>query len=340
MSHRDSPKSISSLFRDPERIPSSRDSHLWSDYLELRCLLDMDLEYSKSDLLEHIRQRTDLKENNVETLYDGDGTSQIGAELGDQTQGEVNDKQQLFGDDLFRHIDFRIAEFKNFYPFRLSQGRDVLRRKRKLNKEQKLYIFLLLSSQLRYFSKQDQNWLTDDFELVCHQALKNYLPENAPVFMFGKNRLNIGPFNGKLKDKVKNLATALNETTTPDVEHIPESDTGDNGLDLVAWLDAGDTNKSVISFFAQCACSNETWVDKQAQSSYDTWKELLTFKVRPVNIIFIPFSYRDCLGDWHRPHNIHDSFIVDRLRALRMLKNNFARVMKLNSFTLVNKVAA
>ena len=337
---------ISLLFFRPERLPDSRDHYLWADYIELRCLLDPDHMISKSDLIEHIKKRKDLKEDSIDSVQGNeDEEDEIDTEESDtvgidSTQGAKDDKRRLFGDDLFRHLEYRVGEFKKFYPFYLSKSGDVLIRKRKLSPGQKLYMFLLLSSHLKYLSKPDQSKLTEDFEVLSFQALRNYLPASAAVFMFGKNSLNRERYSGKLIDKVKLLAKDLHESILEDAEKISPRDTGDNGLDLVAWFHPGDLNKSLIIFFAQCACSSKDWVDKQGQSSYERWKGLLTFKVRPVNIIFMPYCYRDSLGNWHKAHKIQDSFMVDRLRTLYMLKDNFAEVMKLHSFKLVDKVAA
>jgi hypothetical protein len=122
-----------------------------------------------------------------------------------------------------------------------------------LNDKQKIYIFLLLASNLNLF--QDfQTDLTTEFELLSQKALENYLPNYAEVKSFGKNSV----FTGLACDKVRQLATYMNITTNEEyLKSVSSKGTQDLGLDIVAWLPLEDKIGNYISVFAQCACGKE-----------------------------------------------------------------------------------
>lgn len=120
------------------------------------------------------------------------------------------------------------------------------------------------------------------------------------MIWFGKNKLNDGDFSGQLWKKIEKLAGHLHETITAKEADFSPQDSGDHGLDLLARIPTGDRAPGTVLMFGQCACTAD-WVNKQEESSGDSWRNVMTLMSRPLNVIFIPFCLRNSDGSWHQP---------------------------------------
>ncbi|MDQ6890731.1 MAG: hypothetical protein M3Z56_10700, partial [Bacteroidota bacterium] len=184
---------------------------------------------------------------------------------------------------------------------------------------QKLYLYLLLCSNLYLFDEATRIKLTSSFEMVSFNAFKNILPEQAEAHVFGANPLNKeGKFkDGSLWQKINKLSSEVNEILDPRInESNYKRNTGDGGLDLVGWIPTGDSLPSSIIYFAQCACTEENWKSKQHDASHETWSQKIIFKNYTNNNIFIPFCFRQSDGTWFKIEDIRLSFLIDRKRLL------------------------
>jgi hypothetical protein len=183
--------------------------------------------------------------------------------------------------------------------------------------ERDTYLFLLLCASLRYVpNKSDSNMLTNLFEHVCVLALRQRLPDDAEVHLFGKNNLSgQGIFSGKLIEKIRKLCEVLGAELYADESDFSKGNTGDGGLDVVGWLRSGDTVGSKIAFFGQCACTHE-WETKQHTSGDDAWSGIAHFVSRPTNICYIPFDFRSVSRGWLWSKRIRRTHIIDRFRLL------------------------
>ena len=97
--------------------------------------------------------------------------------------------------------------------------------------------------------------------------------------MFGKHGLNdSGPYSsGTLWKKLNRMALDIREKVVCKKNDFKPSNTGDAGLDLVAWLPLefdSEMRRGFFVMFGQCACTRD-WVKKQFETSYDTWKNYL-----------------------------------------------------------------
>ncbi len=324
---------MASSFLSLEKLPDSGDIHLWADYLELRCLTNSDLTVSKSDLQSYAKKRSDLRKG----LEDYGDEPELEPEL---RRLPIDLKKATRAEDLFKHLEYRASAFADFYPFSLSNGGDILSRKLRLTKKHMLYLFFLLSSNLRHIpDRRHRNRFADAFEIVSLTALKGYLPNRAEVHLFGTNSLKEKSERYSvplLLERIKRLAADLKENFIGDESDFAPNDCGDNGLDVVGWIPLDDNARGFLLVFGQCACSDDEWPTKQASSSLAHWRKTMTFLAPPNNMIFIPFCYRRNRGEWHRTRTIDDAILIDRLRLVKLLEGSYHRLKSL-PFELINK---
>src|SRR5207237_1120074 len=137
------------------------DEHLWADYIELLCLFDVDGVFSKEHLADRVQERKDLggeiedleaeiEEAYVESEEDGDEDGELPDEI---PSAELDDKWESLTTDWFEHLKYRSAIFGEFYPFVLTGEGAVLERRPEITERHKLYVFLLVLSNLKYFRK-------------------------------------------------------------------------------------------------------------------------------------------------------------------------------------------
>lgn len=313
------------------------DVHVWVDYIELLCLFSSDREISKADIQVHYRRRRDLGEGPAQQTSEEEATEIEGGDSADIESGppvgfepELNpetnagpteefDQLELRIDNWFRHLPYRARAFDEFYPFYLTRDHDTLRVKSRLTLKQKLYVFFLLSSHLSYFSEHKSS-LTSSFEILSLEALKRLLPANAEVHLFGSNPYHHGRYSGTLWRKIRRLSNDLRGRVKVTQDHFSPHDTGDKGLDVVGWIPFEDENPNMIVMFGGCACSKEEWVQKQLSSSAIAWSGTIDLETPPGNVAFVPICFRRENGSWHKPQDIHETILIDRLRFVSLLK--------------------
>lgn len=311
-----------------DKLPDQpkHDAFAWVDYLELLCLFNPDREITRADAIDRIRERKDL----------GEGVDE-GQDDEEKSKAELNDDDARRIDDLFRHLQYRAGAFKSFYPFSLSEDGDVLRTESALTEKHKLYIFLLLASNTRYFISH-MNVLTGSFEMISCEVLKKMMPAHAEVHVFGSNGFGGSRYTGNLWKKVNKLADDIREVVAAKEAEFPPSDRGDNGLDIVGWVPFGDEAPNLLLVFGQCACSMKEWVQKQNSSSASAWRPTLPLKAPPSNMAFIPFCYRAADGSWHRERKIHGTILVDRLRFVDVLSGNYVLIKRLPLYAVLKGI--
>ena len=223
------------------------------------------------------------------------------------------DDKEIF--DYYEHIKFRMGNYSDSYPF-VFDGQDSIRLSDDLSDPQKLYIFLLLCSCSSYI--ENNILLRQDFEYVCNEAFKQYLPENAMCFIFGKSGLDNERYKGKLVEKLTLLAKDMKIKTRFKPEKFAVQDSGDGGLDLVAWVpfNGDELFKYIQLYFCQCA-TGRNWVSKQAEP--DKVNNYLDIVDGYSKAIFIPFDGRSCDNTHYEENVITVPIFYDRLRIIKLL---------------------
>ncbi|MGG9960208.1 hypothetical protein [Ferruginibacter sp. SUN106] len=323
--------------------PAVTKSSIWADYLELLCLANIDGELSDEDVIKRLAIRLrDLKEGSATEISEDE---ELDSDAGEKAsnRSRISDKWETELRDWFAVLIMRQASYKDFYPFVVTE-REICLKKNKLSLKNKLYIYLLLCSNLNLFSKLESNQLSNSFELLSLEAFKNVMPNDAEVHLFGKNPLNkTGPFRGSLSlwEKIHNLASHVNESVSQRMhkEDFPSSNTGDGGLDIVGWIPTNDTLPSKLIFLVQCACGE--WSKKVHESSPEDWGMRIDFTTTTVNNIFIPFCFKQANGGWQKAADIRKAFLVDRKRILDYCcKKKILDYRLLPAFKIVDEIVS
>lgn len=329
------------------------DKHIWADYIELLCLVNIDRRVSKSDILDRIWERQDLgelREFDPEDMYPGaapvpeeyeESPSQLEfytvnsdrpVAVQDFTVAERSDRNRRQVDQWFEFLRYREQAFGDFYPFELDG--QVLYCRDGVDSDQKarLYVFLLLCSCLKYFGRY-HHYLTDRFEVVSLIALKSYLPRRGKVIFVSDNPFNQGPYRGTTWHKIITLAKEIGEK--PNV-HCTESSfeagsTGDGGLDIAGKVPIGDEEPGYLLLFGQCACGKE-WTDKKWESHVARWRHYINFTVPPNNLLFVPHCFRSADGGWYRYLDVTEAILIDRLRLIHLLEDRIQLLQRCVSF--------
>jgi len=273
--------------------PRDGDIHTLADFIELLCLVTTDRFCSRDYVADYIADQS----------ADGGKEKRLG-------DGVL--------DDAFMQLAWRAAAFGEHYPFSLDKHGRVLTGNAKLTKHQNLYAFLLLCASLPFIlGRRERNELTDAFERASVQVLRRFWPAKATVRRFGKNQTE---YVGAKWERLTALSRDIGGQAMLPADSYRARDSGDGGIDLVAWLDLDCHEKQNIpSALGQCACSREDWPNKQYEISVGR----LSTHLRPshpwMQLIFIPHSFRNNSGKWAVSGDTEQCIVMDRLRILNNL---------------------
>lgn len=300
-----------------ETTPSIGDApYLWADYIELLCTANRDEEISLTSFLDRIKERDESNRDKENSNY--------------------NDKLRARGKDWFRHLSFRKGVFSEFYPFDINGNGEILTLKKPISLPQQLYIYLLMSSNLRYCDRtgDNVNTLTGDFEYLSHLALKKCLP-GWEIFIFGKGKFTHERYKGNTWTKLNSLAKDLAGRVQAAEEEFSPTSTGDEGLDLVGWFPLDDDGRGTFTVFGQCACTDE-WTDKQETVTFNHWRHIIDLQTDFYGVTFIPICFRNTYGTWHSKRKIY-TILIDRVRFITLIREGHLQFQNLKSYALVQR---
>jgi len=272
--------------------PRDGDIHTLADFIELLCLVTTDRFCSRDYVADYVADQF--------------------VERG--TQKELCDGEL---DDAFMQLAWRVDAFDDYYPFSLDEHGRVFEGGENLTPQQNLYVFLLLCANLPFICDRAQrNELTDAFERASVKALRRLWPNKAIVRKFGKKQTE---YVGSKSERLNALSHDIGGQASISPDRFRARDSGDGGIDIVAWLDLDDHEKlNIPSALGQCACSRNDWPNKQSSISADSLDYL-----RPshpwMRLIFIPHSFRNNLGTWAVQDDVKKTIVMDRLRILNHL---------------------
>jgi len=308
------------MFKGIDNVPSShRYSHISCDYIELLALVN------NSDILsiEDIRDR--FFEDGEINIPENESDENLGSYAAETDEEWTS---QILG--WFNTLEIRQSLYTEFYPFVISNK--TIKLKEELNNKHKLYLFLLLNSNLKYI-KETSN-LTSDFEELSLIAFKKYLPNTAIVHRFGK-ALTANRYTGHITNKIDKLAEDLKYSIKYKTRFFDSNDNGDGGLDIVSWIpfknDENQNNMQV--FLGQCATGKE-WNKKQWEPCKMT--NYIDFQTNPQNVIFIPYDGRNIDREFEEEGRMLKNIYFDRIRLLYLLENEETFLNGLNSMDIVN----
>ena len=284
--------------------------HVYADFVELNALF-LKEEVTVADISDKLQ---DIKDSNileVDALDDVENKLEEIASL----EAEKNDIIEERFYSIFNVCRERESLYSSDeYPFIIKKNQIKL--KEHLSSKHKLYILLLLCSNLNCF-KDIASELAVDFETLSFYSLKSFLPPKAIIKVFGKKSL----YKGNAKTKISKLAEELNMRINLDkLNSIPNTNTQERGLDIIAWLPFIDRIPNMIIILAQCACGKE-WNYKQ----YDTqrFKEFLCFSKLAIHAMFIPYAISIPMK---KKFHQHDEILIGKeslsnLKSLSLFRN-------------------
>ena len=320
---------------------SPNDINEWADYCELFCLLSENKSQTVDELVDRLvdqfgeaseaskvikitNSRTGkfiLSTTAIISNEDDGGDNQDESDYDDVTseqQVDASAEDDLRDEFLFliQFCSARKQLFADFYPYNFTANRKI-ELKYELSNKHKIYLSLLLSSVLRIYKKKTQNELGHLFEDVTFYVFKNLVPPSSSVEYFGAGNSNYPdtPFKGNFFQRAKILAQKQYTDITEQFKQNQHDflDSGDRGLDWVAWLPLKDEVGNMPLFLAQCACG-EDWIDKEFDASPDKWNNYIHFLNRYKLFHFIAKSFRKQDGNWYKPGDLYNLILIDRLR--------------------------
>jgi hypothetical protein len=304
------------LLQDLDVGPGTRDGFLWADFAELRAIAHPDTCFSRGDL---------------------DGVSKRSTR---EEKVDVEDRWRLLSD----FVDMRKAAFGEAYPFVLSGDRDTLELEFNDEPLRRVYIGLLIAACMRNIILTRRNDVARVFELVSLDIFANLMPvgsEIHPTWAAG------GPgarYRGTLFEKMKHVARDLRCTANFVERDFKASDTGDGGIDIIAWHPMSDSREGIPISFAQCGCARDEWRFKMLDASPAKHHTKLPTMHPWATYYFLPIDLRESDGGWAYQSDIAQAIIVDRLRIVQLsqqydLYNRFVPTMSFVDDALATQYA-
>lgn len=279
--------------------PTANLTHLYADYVEVVSLFSNRNAVSSTDILDRLRDDGMLLKDKKR----------------DEDQAEDNDVKEDLIDKIFRELQNRPYLYKDDYPFELSEGNKIILKDNvENNTRQKVYIFLLLASNLSIFGLFEHE-LTTEFEIISYEALKNFLPSKAVIKEMGQNT----QYSGNTISKIKQLADEINIKIDEEaLKQISAKANKEKGLDLIGWIPFEDGLPNLLLILCQCACGTE-WYKKLSETGrYENY--LRFYRKKPIHTMFIPYSQINYLErGFYQSDEITNTLLFDRKRILNQL---------------------
>lgn len=295
----------------------------WCDYIELRCITHQDKKFSRDSLAESLEENHDNDAD--DSLNDVSGDDPEGAEIeevattdSDET-AKAKDKQEAHAAFCFKHLRWRSMVFGEQWPFVVDEHAQEISLKADLTETHKFYLSLLLSASLKYIPQKRWREITGLFEQASTEVMKRLMPQGAQVHAFGAAEST--RYTGHLHDRLTALAKDINGHFFLKKSHFDANDSGDGGLDIVAWHDLGDGRVGMPIAFAQCGCTAEGWPDKMLQASPAHLAGQLVTHHAWSTYYFMPLDLStetDGKLDWQFLSNFSAAIVIDRLRFMRI----------------------
>lgn len=310
----------------PPKVGSNK-LYRWCDYIELRCVTHIDKRFSRDSLSEAIEESKDidkddsLSDTSDESLDAPEGDDEGDGEAPDDTSAE-KDRHEEHSAFCFKHLRWRAVAFGDAWPFEIDEHAQEIRLRAALTTEHRFYLSLLLSASLSYVPRKKWRDLTGLFERASIEIITHLMPRGAEVHAFGAAETK--RYTGHLFDRLTTLARDVNGHLLVKKQHFDPHDSGDSGLDIVAWHDLGDGREGMPIAFAQCGCTAEGWPDKMLQASPMRLGGTLTTRAEWSTYYFMPLDLSIESADkmdWQYLSDFSKAIVIDRLRFMRLSAN-------------------
>lgn len=300
------------LFKRLDVLPRHPYPFLWADYVELLCLCTKNGMVSRGNLQAQVQEAQDVQ---VDADVDGDGDVDDIAGPNDEP-AVLDDKVSARWDDIVLRLNARKASYPG-WPFELDGAvlHSVYDEQRA---DHRLYVALLIASSLRLCVATRSNEITSAFEEISYHWLSRSLPNFWKVRPFGAHATLPDAYVGNLREKLELLAADINAKLQKDADEYDFENTGDGGIDLVAWQEIGDKRGNIPVIFGQCACSPTDWEGKQLDVSPAATEAHIAPQHPGAAYCFVPHDLSRSDGKWQRAVHVKRVVMVDRLRLLHL----------------------
>lgn len=289
-------------------LPRHAYPFLWADYIELLCLCSRNGLVSKGNLQAQAQEASDVQ-------ADAD-------EKDERSENALNDRVSAKWSDLHQRLQAREKSFPG-WPFKLE--RDVLRSIYDPNKPgHRLYAALLIASSLRLCHDKRSGEVTSAFEEISYHWLRYSLNGMWQIRPFGAHQTLPAAYTGTLFEKLSALAQDIKGTLMKSADEYDDRNTGDGGIDLVAWQDMGDKRGNMLVIFGQCACSPTDWESKQLDVSPSSTEAHIAPQHPGAAFCFVPHDLSLNENAWQRASNIKRTVVIDRCRLLNLFEQDEA----------------
>jgi len=295
--------------------------HLHADFIELRTLF-----WDKTSFVTMQDAISFYKDNEIKIDFvEG---NQIEDQLS-SSKTEVDEHWSSKFYKIFSIIEERDLIYDEDYPF--IYQKEKIKLKENLTDNNKLYLYLLIASNLNNFSKL-ADVLTSEFETISKDTLQKYMP-NFIVEEFGKN----SSYKGNTIDKIKALSHKLKvDYRQVELDNLSINASQEKGLDVVGWAPFKDELASMIVVLGQCACGKD-WPKKKVDTTFYEDSYLHFSKLKPTHAMFIPYGLVHYNETFFQSDRTNARLFFERKRILDLMKEDIDKFKGLQSFLIVEK---
>ena len=306
----------------------SNEPYLWADYIEILALTNIDRSFSRGDLYSTLQAQpeavlAETDEAEEEGVYDVDDEND--APVRKRTKRSVSraytDRKWSYAIGFIRQ---RIDLFGDSYPFTLSEDNDTVELRdiseKPLEHLERLYLALLICANIKYVNIMSRREITRSFELISLPIFESLMPSGSIIKACWASGGQAAPYTGTLYNKFKSIASDIRCTANFKERDFSRGNSGDGGLDIIAWHPMGDQRDAIPISFVQCGCSQEEWEAKQLEASPAMLYSKFPVAHRWATYYFLPQDLRWIDGEWAHKNKLDDAIFVDRLRLINLTR--------------------
>lgn len=278
------------------------------DYIELKTILSSDELYINNSLSNSFYGSL---EDNIDELN-----------VADKDKARLSDRHEEDLNGLFSILQHRHRN-QDLYPFDVDDKRIKL--KHSLTEKQKIYLILLCCANLKFF-RDCQPILTNEFELITHCAIKNFLPSFEVKKMGYKT-----DYTGNTKTKLKKLAKEIYISTyDKEIDKLPNKASKEKGVDLIAWHGFQNQVPNTVILLIQCACGKNIDNKKHEPSNYEAYLRYGDFSTIAITSLSTPHA-----SETHEYGDVESkiafttgpTLFFDRMRLLELINVEKCRLL-------------
>ena len=181
-----------------------------------------------------------------------------------------------------------------------------------------VYSFMLLTSLNQIygelaFREGTANRPAELFEDLTALAIRKYL--NCDVLRIGAPRRL--PIPAAFPAALDYIAAEINEAIGQ--RDLEDHSSGDDGVDLVAWVSFKDQREGQALLFAQCSIGTD-WRNKRDGVSLDLWRRHIDWHAGPLPLKSFAVPFHHERSSW-RETSTRAGIVLDRLRIAKLVPN-------------------